>query len=50
MKSLRQGYGGKTPIVPQCEVEKAQAGEEPKATITAEEKRLEAAVSAAQSA
>ena len=50
MKSLRQGYGGKTPIVPHCEAEKAQAGEEPKATITAEEKRLEAAVSAAQSA
>ena len=43
MKSLRQGYGGKTPIVsPIAKPNKSQVGEEPKATITTVPKLLEA--------
>ena len=44
MKALRQGHGGKTPIVPIAKRKETRAGEEPKATITAGAKQLEAAL------
>ena len=44
MKSLRQGHVGKPPSFPNAKRKETRAGEEPKATITAGAKQLEAAL------
>ena len=49
-ESLSGVWGGSPNVPPNAKQKEARAGEEPKATITAGEKRLEADVSTAKTA